>query len=102
MANARKKQNTEKADVYTETVEGYIHLLSPVKTALNSTTNYFDCQLQTAEEKTIRLVCYSPKNRTNLQQAYEKHSPVKIVGTEMKERDSTPTLKNILLPSMQK
>ena len=57
-----------------------------MKTASNSTTNYFDCQLQTAEEKTIRLVCYSPKNRTNLQQAYEKHSPVKIVGTKRNER----------------
>ena len=46
-------------------VEGYIHLLSPIKKAANSgNTNYFDCKLQTSNDKSVRLVCYFP-NRTS-------------------------------------
>ena len=30
----------------------------------------------------MRLVCYSPKKRINLQQAYEKRSPIKITETK--------------------
>ena len=41
-------------------VEGYIHLLSLIKTAANSgNTNSFDCKLQTSNDKSVRLVCYS-------------------------------------------
>ena len=42
----------------------------------------FDCQLQTAEDQVIRLVCYSPKKRLNLQQAFESKTPVKTVATK--------------------
>ena len=39
-------------------VEGYIHLLSPLKKAANSgNTNYFDCMPQTSNDKSVRLVC---------------------------------------------
>ena len=54
------------------------HKLSPVKTAKNSTTNCFDCPLQTNQNDAVRLVCYSLRKRINLQQAYEKRSPIKI------------------------
>ena len=63
-------------------VEGYIHLLSPIKKAANSgNTNYFQCKLQTSNEE-LCLVCYSPKKREHLQQAFASQSPVKIVGTK--------------------
>ena len=64
-------------------VEGYIHLLSPIKKAANSgNTNYFDCRLQTSNDESVRLVCYSPKKRESLQQAFASQSPLKIVGTK--------------------
>ena len=60
------------------------HKPSPVKTAKNSTTNYFDCHLQTNQNDAVRLVCYSLRKRTvtNLQQVYEKRSPIKITETK--------------------
>ena len=58
------------------------HKLSPVKTAKNSTTNCFDCPLQTNQNDAVRLVCYSLRKRINLQQAYEKRSPIKITETK--------------------
>ena len=64
-------------------VEGYIHLLSPTKKAANSVnTNYFDCKLQTSNDESEQLVCYSPKKRESLQQAFACQSPLKIVGTK--------------------
>ena len=63
--------------------EGYIHLLSPIKKAANSgNTNYFECKLQTSNDESMCLVCYSPKKRESLQQAFASPSPVKIVGTK--------------------
>ena len=58
------------------------HKPSPVKTAKNSTTDYFDCHLQTNQNDAVRLVCYSLRKRTNLQQVYEKRSPIKITETK--------------------
>ena len=64
-------------------VEGYIHLLSPIKKAANSgNTNYFECKLQTSNDESVCLVCYYPKKRESLQQAFTSQSPVKIVGTK--------------------
>ena len=64
-------------------VEGYIHLLSPIKKAANSgNTNYFECKLQTSNDESVCLVCYLPKERESLQQAFASQSPVKIVGTK--------------------
>ncbi|XP_015777822.1 PREDICTED: uncharacterized protein LOC107355751 [Acropora digitifera] len=66
-----------------EAVDGYIHLLSPIKKAANSgNTNYFECKLQISNDESVCLVCYSPKNRESLQQAFASQFPVKIVGTK--------------------
>ena len=63
-------------------MEGYVHLLSPVKAAKNSAINYFDCHIQTTNDKVVHAVCCTPKKRLNLQQAYQNKSPVKIVGVK--------------------
>ena len=55
--------------------------MSPIKTTTKSQTNFFGCSLQTSEQENARLVCYSPKQRPTLQQAFEKKSPIKIIGT---------------------
>ena len=52
------------------------------KAANSGNTNYFDCKLQTSNDESVRLVCYSPKKRESLQQAFASQSPVKIVGTK--------------------
>ena len=51
-------------------LEGYLHQLSPIKAATKSQTNFFDCSLQTSEKESVHLVCYSPKQRPTLQQAF--------------------------------
>ena len=58
-------------------------LFSHLKKAANSgNTNYFDCKFQTSKDESVRLVCYSPKKRESLQQAFASQSLVKIVGTK--------------------
>ena len=70
------------SSIFISAVEGYIHLLSPIKKAANSgNTNYFEYKLQTSNDESVCLVCYSPKKRESLQQAFASQSPVKIVGT---------------------
>ena len=54
------------------TLEGYVHLLSTVKTAKNTTKSYLNCNIQTSEDEKVKIVCYSPKKRTNLLQAKYK------------------------------
>ena len=61
-------------------LQGYIHLLSPVQSSSKKKTKYFNFKLQTAETDSVRLVCYSPEKRINLQQAFQNKSPVKIQG----------------------
>ena len=64
-------------------VKDYIHLLSPINKAANSgKTNYFECKLQTSNDESVCLVCYSPKKRQSLQQAFASQYPVKLVGTK--------------------
>ena len=59
------------------------HCSCPIKKAANSgNTNYFDCKLQTSNDESVHLVCYSPKKRESLQQVFASQSPVKIVGTK--------------------
>ena len=53
----------------TSSIEGYVHLLSDVQSASNSTSSYFDFKIQTSDTEAARAVCYSPKKRVNLQQA---------------------------------
>ena len=67
---------------FLDVVEGYIHLLSPVKASRNSAISYFNCHIQTADNKVVRAVCYSPKKRVNLQQAFQSKSPVHIKGVK--------------------
>lgn len=53
-----------------------MHGLSKIKTASNGTTNYSDLKLQTPDDKTVRLVCFSPPKPSVLLPAYEKdHQP---------------------------
>lgn len=59
-----------------------MHLLTEVQTARNSTTNYFNCRIQTGQDKAVRTVCYSPQKRMNLKQAFLNKSPVKITGVK--------------------
>lgn len=63
-----------------ETLQGYVHLISGVKTATKSSTKYFDLKLQTAESAAVRMVCYSPEKRQKLQQSQQNKSPIKISG----------------------
>ena len=67
------------------TIEGYIYSLSPIKRAVNNSTTYFDCVIQTASNESFRAVCYTPKMRLDLQQASTNKSPVKIIGVKAKE-----------------
>lgn len=57
-------------------------MLTEVQTARNSTTNYFNCRIQTGQEEAVRTVCYSPQKRMNLNQAFLNKSPVKIIGVK--------------------
>ena len=60
-------------------IEGYIHTVSPIKTATNiEKTKYL---IAPCKEK-IRLVCYSPKKRIDISEACQKKSPIKITGTK--------------------
>ena len=63
-----------------ETFEGYVHLISGVKTATNANTKYFDLKLQTMESDTVRMVRYSLEKRHKLQKSQQSKSPVKISG----------------------
>ena len=65
------------------TIQGYVHLLSTIKTASNTTTKYFDLKLQTSENEAVRAVCFSPEKRLTLHQLQQKKSPVKIVGAQL-------------------
>lgn len=63
-------------------LEGYVHLISPIQSSSKTKTKYFNFKLQTAETDSVRLVCYSPEKRVNLQQAFQNKSPVKIHGVK--------------------
>ena len=66
------------------TLTGYVHLISPVQTSHKNTgIKYFDMALQTSQNESVRLVCYSPEKRTMLQQSQEKQLPVKITSARM-------------------
>ncbi|KXJ13992.1 uncharacterized protein LOC110239470 [Exaiptasia diaphana] len=66
-------------------LEGYIHVVSPIKIASNKEkTKYFDCKMQTSDDKTERLVCYSPQKRLEIHEACENKSPIKISSTKRK------------------
>ncbi len=60
------------------TLDGCIHEISPIKTATVSKTKYFDMKVQTSDENAVRVVCFSPEKRVNLQQCQSKQTPVSI------------------------
>ncbi|CAB4001113.1 Hypothetical predicted protein [Paramuricea clavata] len=62
--------------------EGYVHTLSPIQSSSKSSIKYFDFKLQTSDEESVRMVCYSPEKRMKLQQHFKNKSPVKIQGTK--------------------
>ncbi|CAB4002218.1 Hypothetical predicted protein [Paramuricea clavata] len=63
-------------------LEGYVHTLSPIQSSSKSNIKYFDLKLQTSDEGSVRMVCYSPEKRMKLQQHFKNKSPVKIQGTK--------------------
>ena len=66
------------------TLTGYVHLIGPVQTSHKNTgVKYFDMALQTSQNESVWLVCYSPEKRTMLQQSQEKQLPVKIPSARM-------------------
>lgn len=56
-----------------EATMGYIHNVSPVKLG-----NFFECQVQTGSENTVRAVCFSPKKRSAILAFAEKDTPIEI------------------------
>ena len=66
------------------TLTGYVHLISPVQTSHRNTgVKYFNMALETSQNESVQLVCYSPEKRTMLQQSQEKQLPVKITKAQM-------------------
>ena len=63
-------------------LQGYVHTLSSIQSSSKSNIKYFDFKLQTSEEESVRMVCYSPEKRMKLQQHFKNKSPVKIQGTK--------------------
>ena len=79
-----------------------MHGLSKIKTASNGTTNYFDLKLQTSDDKTVRLVCFSPPKRSVLLTAYEKRSPVKIAANLNPKKRLNSDLEEYTVPKSAK
>lgn len=79
-----------------------MHGLSKIKTASNGTTNYFDLKLQTSDDKTVRLVCFSPPKRSVLLTAYEKRSPVKIEANLNPKKRLNSDLEEYTVPKSAK
>ena len=82
------------------TLNGYINLISPVKTAANKKSKYFDMKLQTSENDTVRLVCFSPEKRTNLHQTQLNQTPVTI--TEVKQNTTKRIEKKTKTPQKKR
>lgn len=61
------------------------------KTARNSRVPYFDCLIQTDQDKKVSAVCFDLPKTVNLQQAYQQKSPVKIFGIK---RSSSTSFSN--------
>ena len=74
-------------------MEGYINLLSPVKTSNSSHINYLDFKLQTSSTDTVRAVCYSPEKRKSLVNASQIKSPVQIRGAKRKHNAAEYTIR---------
>ncbi|KAK3736981.1 hypothetical protein QZH41_015629 [Actinostola sp. cb2023] len=70
-------------DKSTESLDGYVHLISPIKTSQNKNAKYFDMKLQTSKDQTVRMVCYSPEKRQNLHSNQLNKTPVTI--TQLKK-----------------
>ncbi|XP_041957558.1 uncharacterized protein LOC121715727 [Alosa sapidissima] len=63
-----------------ETVVGYLHALSPVKTSRQS-VRYFECTIQTGHEEFNRVVCFSMEKRNDFVVAVDNKQAVKLVDT---------------------
>lgn len=67
--------------VLDQQLQGFVHALSRVKNSKKQQP-YFDLLIQTSQDEKVRAVCYDPKHRTKLHQAFEQKSPVKISGVK--------------------
>lgn len=55
-------------------LEGYVHLLSPIQSSNKTKTRYFNFKLQMAETDSVCQVCYSPEERVNLPHTFQNKS----------------------------
>ena len=61
-------------------MEGYVYLISPIRTATNGVTKYFDMKLQNSETSAVHMVCYLPEKQQALLQSQQTKSPGKVDG----------------------
>ena len=73
------------------TIQGYVHLLSTVKTTSNTTTKYFDLKLQTSENEAVCAVFFSAEKCLTVHLYSRKKSPVKIVGAQLSTSERFPS-----------
>ncbi len=68
-----------------------MHSLTKILTSTNRKTNYFRFDLQTDNQETVQLVCYSPKKRKTLETPFDKKRPIKFKARLNKKRLSSTT-----------
>ncbi|KAL9976963.1 hypothetical protein ACROYT_G014312 [Oculina patagonica] len=73
-----------------DSLQGYVHSLTKILTSTNRKTNYFLFDLQTDNQETVQLVCYSPKKRKPLKHLSTKKAN-KIQSKTQQEKTSSTT-----------
>ena len=71
-------------------LSGFIHNVSPLKKSSKST--YFDLVVQTADDTTVRAICFSLKIYSDLQIRSKASSPVKLSNFRIQEDGSSKTI----------
>ncbi|XP_078368323.1 uncharacterized protein LOC144652183 [Oculina patagonica] len=82
--------NTHKRFPNIAALQGYVHSLTKILTSTNRKTNYFLFDLQTDNQETVQLVCYSPKKRKPLKHLSTKKAN-KIQSKTQQEKTSSTT-----------
>ena len=59
-----------------ETITGFVHNLSPIRTG--PTKKYFDFSPQTDAGTSVRAVCFSPQKRKLFEDSTKQSCPIKI------------------------
>ena len=79
-------------------MEGYIHSVSPMKTAKTSKVKYFNYSLEKHDE-TLRGVCFSTQKYTEIKTLEKNKSPVKLQNYKFStNNDIVIDQKSSLLP----